>query len=237
MPNLNRILTLVKDAIVPAQCVVCGNLILGPCYRDGLGNMVCMQHKDVAAHCLSCGRLCSKEKANHIGLGQYVCETCTAHTPMESDIPKISDYVKKVLSDAGISDIPTFTLHLVEIEELKKVIGRVCEGYASYDGIHYSIHVLKHLSRTCYASVLAHEMLHLWQMKLHLKPKQDICEGFCNLGSYEVLKAIGTPVARNRMTGLENDHDPIYGDGFRKVKKVYDAKGWAGVITKIKKYK
>lgn len=80
-------------------------------------------------------------------------------------------------------------------------------------------------------------MLHLWQYKHQLNPRPEICEGFCNLGSYEVLKSIGTEVALSRITHLEKDPDPIYGEGFRKVKSVYDTGGWQAVITKIKRKK
>lgn len=93
------------------------------------------------------------------------------------------------------------------------------------------------MSRTSYTSVLAHEMLHLWQYKNGLSLRQDICEGFCNLGSYEILKSIGTQVAKSRMAIMEKPTDPIYGDGFRKVKVVYDRGGCAEVINKIKSIK
>ena len=98
-------------------------------------------------------------------------------------------------------------------------------------------YVLRHLSKTCYAGVLAHEMLHLWQNKNGLSPRRDICEGFCNLGSFEILKSIGTQVAISRISALEQDPDSIYGEGFRRVKAVYDSGGWPAVINKLKNVK
>lgn len=231
----SKILTFVKDAFCLSECVVCGNVIIGAYYTDEMGNKVCMHHKDKVANCLSCGCLCSKEKATAIGYDQYICESCATHSPQDADINKLSVYVRKVLSDSGIEGIPAFNLHRVELDVLYRATGKPCEGLAKYDGVNSDIYVLKYLSRTCYASVLAHEMLHLWQYKNRLSPRQDICEGFCNLGAYEVLKSIGTQVAQARMALMEKDPDPIYGDGFRKVKAVYDRGGWSDVIKKIKK--
>lgn len=227
----------VKKVLIPSKCVVCDNIILGGCYVDTYGNKVCMHHKDKATYCLSCGRLSSKEKSKHIGQDQYICEICSSHCPPDKSIPSITEYVRKVLTEHGIDGIPTFTLHRVELSELQRRTGRFCEGCASYNGSTSDIYILKYLSRTCYASVLAHEMLHLWQFKNRISPRQDICEGFCNLGSYEVLKSIGTEVALSRISNLEKDPDPIYGDGFRKVKSVYDTGGWEKVIDKIKRTK
>lgn len=230
----SRILTFVKDAFCSSKCVVCGNTIIGAYCMDALGNKVCMKHKDQAVHCLSCGCLSRKDKATYIGHSQFICESCASHSPQDADIDGISGYVRRVLSEVGVDGIPTFTLHRVELDVLQKLTGKPCEGCAQYGGAHSDIYVLKYLSRTCYASVLAHEMLHLWQYKNRLTPRQDICEGFCNMGAYEVLKSIGTQVAQSRMAILEKDTDPIYGGGFRKVKSVYDKGGWTEVIKKIK---
>ena len=229
-----KILSFLKDAFSHSRCVVCGNIIIGAYCMDQMGNKVCMQHKDQAARCLSCGCLCSKEKASYIGHGEFVCESCASHSPRDSDIEVISGYVRKTLSDVGIDGIPPFNLHRVELDVLQKSTGNSCEGFAQYDGVNSSIYVLKYLSRTCYASVLAHELLHLWQYKNGLSLRQDICEGFCNLGAYEVLKTICTQVAQARMTIMEKDSYPIYGGGFRKVKSLYDKGGWIEVIKIIK---
>lgn len=215
------------------KCIVCGNNIVGHYYTDSYGNSVCMCHKDKTIFCLSCGRLCTKEHATGVGHNQFICDICSSNSPKDADIPPITEYVKKHLSDVGLTGIPVFTLHRVELDTLIKSSGGPCEGYAAYDGTHCEIYILKSLSKTCYASVLAHEMLHLWQYKHGLNPRKDICEGFCNLGSYEILKSIGTEVALSRIISLEKDPDPIYGDGFRKVKKVLDSGGWPAVIKKI----
>lgn len=230
----SKILTFVKETFSLSKCVVCGNIIVGAYYADEMGNKVCMHHKDKAVICLSCGCLCIKEKATIIGHNQFVCESCTSCSPQDKDVQKITSYVRKVLFDSGIEGIPSFNLNRVELDVLYEAMGKPCLGLAKYNGVHCDIYVLKYLSRTCFASVLAHEMLHLWQYKNGFSLRQDICEGICNLGSYVVLKSIGTKVAQTRMAIIEKDIDHIYGDGFRKVKSVYDCGGWAMVIKKIK---
>ena len=89
-----------------------------------------------------------------------------------------------------------------------------------------------------------HAMPVSWLMRCYicgrkngLSPRREICEGFCNLGSFEILKSIGTQVAISRISALEQDPDPIYGEGFRRVKAVYDSGGWPAVINKLKNVK
>ena len=114
----SKILRFVKQTFGLSECIVCGNIITGSYYMDELGNKVCMQHKDNVINCLSCGCLFSKEKATSIGYDQYICASCVSHSPQDADIPKMSDYVRKGLSDSGIEGIPSFTLHSVELDVL-----------------------------------------------------------------------------------------------------------------------
>ena len=89
----------------------------------------------------------------------------------------------------------------------------------------YTVHVLDCLSKTAFAEVMAHELLHLWLYDHSLVPSKRITEGFCNLGSFEVLSGIQTDKAKVKLQNIISNSDSVYGEGFRVVKQVYDVEG------------
>ena len=99
------------------------------------------------------------------------------------------------------------------------------------------VYILDYMPKFAFAGVFAHELLHVWQNEKGIKPPKDICEGFCNLGSYSVYLDINNEAAKNFINQMEKNPDPVYGEGYRKVKRRLDKYGWQAVIDKIKKYK
>lgn len=122
---------------------------------------------------------------------------------------------------------------------MEKMNGANVRGYVLYppDSNGYTIVVLRHLSKTVLALVMAHEMLHIWQYENQLFPPAPITEGFCNLGSYLILQSIGSKVASGQILLLSNSTDPIYGDGFRKMKEMYERQGLPSVIAYMHSFK
>lgn len=89
----------------------------------------------------------------------------------------------------------------------------------------HTIYIFDYLPKIKFAGVLAHEMLHAWQHEKGISMPPMLTEGFCNLGSYVVYAAINTELSRHLMKSLEEDTDPVYGDGFRNVLEVYRKEG------------
>lgn len=108
-------------------CIVCNSRIYGAYCEDTYGNKVCLHHRDQTILCLSCGKLSLKTASKPIGHEQYICPTCSHNSPPDKDIEAITQYVRKVLGDQGIHDIPSFTLHLAELSNLVKHSGKYCE--------------------------------------------------------------------------------------------------------------
>ena len=66
--------------------------------------------------------------------------------------------------------------------KIKSFISEIeSDGFASYSGVQNDIYVLRHLSKTCYAGVLAHEMLHLWQKKMDFLQGETFVKAFATL--------------------------------------------------------
>jgi hypothetical protein len=64
-------------------------------------------------------------------------------------------------------------------------------------------------------------MLHVWMNEKGISLQPQLTEGFCNVGSYVVYKAINTEMSLNMIKMLEQDPSPVYGDGFRRVVELY----------------
>jgi len=214
-------------------CSICGTPILGVYLVDAYGNKACHHHKDQLHYCLSCGRFCDS-KSTMLDNGVYVCSDCSENVPSDIDCSRIVQHIRKKYRELPIGIIPSF--NLVRLSYCDWPRDHKSVGLAIRDGKSYTIRVLDCLSKTSFAEVMAHELLHLWLYDHSLVPSERITEGFCNLGSFEILSGIQTDKAKVKLQNIISNPDSIYGEGFRMVKQVYDVAGWDGVIERIKKH-
>ena len=87
------------------------------------------------------------------------------------------------------------------------------------------IYIVEGLHKILFAGVLAHEYLHVWQNERNIKLPSLYCEGFCNLGSYLVYRNISNELSHTLYVRMRDGNDPVYSEGFRQVKSVFDAQG------------
>ena len=87
-------------------------------------------------------------------------------------------------------------------------------------GTKYEILILTGLPRYLFIATAAHELMHIW---LHTycpeNLPEDVVEGSCNYASSIVLSEFNHPRAQFQLSNLENAKDPIYGQGFQKIKE------------------
>ena len=99
----------------------------------------------------------------------------------------------------------------------------------------FSISIKNSMPEFVFKGVLGHEMLHSWLRLYAIELPKDECEGFCNLGEELVLKSIGTPESKYWIKRtLEDSTDPIYGDGYRLMRKRLDKLGWEGLMRAVR---
>jgi len=216
------------------HCSYCNQLVLTSGYRDWEGNCACNEHKDM--RCFSCDRF--------IGVGAvmrepsvWLCPSCMQHLITPELAEKSIAYIRQFYGQLPIGKIPYFDLHVLSEAEMAKRAGKGAKGYTFYPPSHgvYEIFTLRNLSMTVFTMVVAHEMLHLWQFERNVHPASPLSEGFCNLGAYLIMQSIGKPVSEGQLVILNNDPSPVYGDGFRQIKAIYERHGWQGVIQEISK--
>ena len=218
-------------------CTYCGKPVFGTFYKDLYGHSICSSHP--RRLCISCDAFCDSG-AITIAEDKYLCVNCQKYHTTLKDAKEIIKMIRSHYKEIGLGEIERFHLEMVGLDDMKRLFHTETNGdilgLAIQSGKGFDIKVLRNLSHTAIAGVLAHELLHLWQYQRWLNVPLRINEGFCNLGSYEIYTLIKTKHAEVKIDMLMKDPGPIYGDGYRIVKCYYDKAGWAGVIKKMEGY-
>ena len=216
------------------KCYICNKRINGQYYFDWARHCICASHIKHVVKCASCGQFCDSS-AKDIGVGMRICAHCLKYRVERVDSEGIIESVKEIYRKSEIGDVTRWNLKMVDAETLYKMTNDVnTRGLARAVGNEYTIFIYRELSRVAFAQVLAHEMLHVYQYINDIHPLKAKCEGFCNLGSYVVLSSINNLEAKAAMKNLKNNHDPIYGDGFRLMLSAYESGGWHAALRLIK---
>lgn len=214
------------------KCFLCGKQIQGKYYYDWEHHCVCAHHTIV--RCASCGQFCNS-RSKDIGMGLRVCSHCIQYRVEREDGRRIIDYIQGIYERTPMGRINVCHLKMVDAETLYQMTSDInARGLARSVDSDYTIFIYRELSCVSFAQVLAHEMLHIYQYSHHIHPEKSKCEGFCNLGSYVVLKVINNKEAKAAIDTLLANPDPVYGDGFRHLLAIYKQGGWEACIKEIK---
>lgn len=218
------------------KCSICNTDISGRYWIDAWGQTICADHK--MNHCSSCGRFV-KPTDTHLTDGRCLCAYCLPSVVrLPEHIVWVETRVRSILASHGIPDIPKdIPIRLVSPTEMSKLAGfkqinlsqpgltRIAKSMGLFvSHCSYNIYLFDHLPKIQFAGVLAHELLHVWQNERGISLSPKYAEGFCNVGSYVVYSSINTELSRCLIKRLEEDTDPVYGDGFREVVKVFKFK-------------
>ena len=240
------------------RCAICGTLIDDEAYQDEFGNIFCIRHNKEYNTCESCGRLICPQLTGG-GLrysdGRQVCHQCrkTAITEHEQ-AADIFQEINKLLRVNGL-DFGGLHLNVVLLDA--NSLGRyhadhVGEGRllgvtlqeinTSSDGTRHhevsGIGILWGLPREMFEEVAAHELGHAW---LAVKQIDGLSswrqEGFCNLLAFLWLSVQDTAAAKRRIRHLEDNPDAIYGEGYRRVKKILERYSFRELINHVEQFR
>ena len=169
----------------------------------------------------------------------------------QSQIARSMRDVKALLKKVGIQDLPRgipITM-VADKDELIRLSGNQLgkiRGYTQYEAKTlgrktisetYHIYILSDLSEIIFDAVLAHELLHVYQIQNGYKLKSDIREGFCNLGSKLVYDHERSDLAVLQLKTMYESDDPDYGKGFRNMSSRLDQIGWEGILINLASFK
>lgn len=211
-------------------CHVCGQEVEGKYYVDSYKRISCCRHQLYQCYC--CGRFVNPQDCIEISSYGLFCPDCQQRKVDSVSLVRIANIVNRYYLLQNIR-IPEYSLKLI-IEEKMLVEAKANNVLGlAFNVKPYEIHIIRNLSRTGLAGVLAHEVLHLWQYEHNFSTPNLLCEGMCELGSYLFLQSINRQEADAFLERMRRNNDKVYGDGFRLFHSIYLKFGWRGVVQAL----
>ena len=240
------------------KCAVCGKPLINTNYVvDIFGNKFHEKHKNEFPKCDNCGRLICKRITNggvRYSDGRNVCNLCARGSVKgNEEVRKIFRMTVNELKSLGFSvNLKNVTVYAADRNILKKAAGReyndALNGYTKgiIERSEYGTTVSETKRFTIYAldgipydyleSILAHELMHVWLLQnTSIKHSKQLEEGSCNYLSYLLIRRKGSANSKYIIKNLENDPSPVYGEGFRKVKKKFQYKSLPDLLNYLKR--
>jgi len=239
---------------VALKCSFCGLTINGDYTKTFWGESYHKYHDGNAVKCDYCMRYIS-DSGTGGGVrykdGRNICGICLATVVNDYGVAQhLFDEAKNELRGYGIdikwNDIGFYLVdrnYITQLSNENRVIeqqtGFTYHRFETLNGKirsrKFDVYVLSGMPEMNFISTVAHELMHVW---LYLNASFDmdkaLSEGSANYSSYLVLKNRRTDRARFLMENLESDRDPVYGDGYRRVKRFVGTRGMNGWIGYLK---
>jgi hypothetical protein len=232
------------DNFVLPKCDVCSLPLKGSYTVDSYGNKYHTTHLNETSKCDCCDRLISKTitgGGKALSDGRHICNICYATSVNnQRDIERELDLVAQRLIGMGINlNVNKISVAGVDRNGLKKrsaaytyKMQGYCDSKTEKEFINnklvkktdsHTIYVLNYLPRTGLESVLAHELMHSWIYENTSNAHTDkVREGACNFISYLYLKELHSKESSDFIIRLDKNPDPVYGEGFREIKKRFE---------------
>lgn len=148
-----------------------------------------------------------------------LCNHCQQQAVIYSEqFQKCCNSVYKFFEMGGIG----FPKHKIEFQLVNYgVMHKNIRGRVTYDSLcsKYTVQILKGLTKAICCGVLAHEMMHIVLIEQNHQFTQQETEGLCELASYFVYKMIGDDISKEWIERMQQNPDPIYGEGYRMMHK------------------
>jgi hypothetical protein len=238
------------EYILP-KCDVCHQPVEDKYIKDFWGNYYHEYHDNKMPSCDNCNRLICNPLTRggySINSNRFVCNICkTDVIKNKSQLKNSLNNVLDILKTVGIATLPTgIPITLVDSrEELISMSGNRLgniQGYTNYEestlagriiNQKYHIYILSNLHEEIFEAVLAHELLHVYLFQNRLDLRSDIREGFCNLGSNLIYQHYRSQLSKYRIKTMNENTDPDYGIGYKKMKVKLDTLGWEKLLKKL----
>lgn len=236
------------------RCAICGDFIEGRYFTDLWDNRYCARHQQEYPPCHACQRLvCQSLTGGGVRYndGRIYCRLCRAtaiDTPEQAHA--VTQQVQARMARYGVDTRPwgPFELKMtplsgiVEPGEDPATTHRRGRTETQTEYINHQetnrriqvIHLLGGMPETLFAGVMAHELGHVWLFMHHADdlPK-PLAEGLCNLFAYLTYRELNTAETRVYLRQLEEDPDPVYGDGFRRALRWYQQAGLSPLLQTV----
>jgi len=239
------------ERVLP-HCAYCGRPLTGTYLTDYWGTKFHPAHETEYPACASCGRLVPELAGTTAADHPFpLCAICRATSVTTHDDAR-SHFVKVIgwMMRQGLGVDHRIDLH-VELADVAAFRGEHGKGnlaalgrteVTSYtrDGRVVETEVrkvliLRGLPATQFEGVAAHELGHAWlaiEQVRGLPPWAE--EGFCELLAHRRYAALATAESRYYAERIEQNPDPVYGAGFRRMQALAKRVGFDGLVASLR---
>jgi len=244
---------------VAPKCAVCDKPLTGQYLTDFYGIKYHAYHEKELHRCDNCNRLISQNTTKggvQYPDGRYICNICrkkavTTELEYQRSLKKIISSLKNYGLNISLNNVE---VRAVDKNELKRVsdknysnsargyclttVMKTDHGSTTEISKSHKIFVLDQIPAKYIEATLAHELMHVWiNENIDHKLSKQLEEGTCNFISYTYLKSDYSEDAQNIIKQMKDDHDPIYGDGFRKIYNNFKGKYLSELLNYLKHHK
>ncbi|MBQ6583853.1 MAG: hypothetical protein IIX42_01720 [Alistipes sp.] len=225
----------ILDQFKLRNCAVCGKPVVGQCRVDKWGQLF---HNECEFRpCINCGRVVSLNDTL-LPYNRQVCSHCIDKVVRtDAHIEWVYDRVQDIFNNNFLSLPGRVPVEIVSADKMLSLYsqrgmsqipsGLTRSGGSGFFGakMTHKVYMLDYLHKIVFGGVLAHELLHVWQNEHHTTLPPAYSEGFCNLGTYLFYNFLDNELSRIHIEQMMKSPDPIYGEGFREVKHIFETEG------------
>ena len=241
---------------VAPRCAYCGRPLLGEYLVDYWGTRFCKQHQNEYPTCTYCGRLVPpQQQEQHREPGESVrCAICRASAVETVEVARpLFAQVKQWVGRQGLTykNLP-LSLDLCSPARLAELLHNRSQvhahgatmsttymenGHEVYTKVQ-GVSILSGLPAILFQGVTIHELGHVWLI-VHGVRTLPLWgeEGFCQLLSYNWYRETNTAESLYYAHNIEHHTDPVYGEGFKRVRALADALTFPGLLETLQREK
>jgi len=234
------------------RCVFCGKPLIGEFLVDQWGNQYCKEHQGQYPPCAYCGRLVPPEMQEEYGQHDAVrCPLCRKSAiETVKDAQPVFSQLKQWVSGQGLryNNLPialelcgrtTLASYLRDQHDHHTLGATLSTTYTADGRIVQNrvdkIAVLRGLPSFLFEGIVIHELGHAWLIVHGIQNlPQWAEEGFCELLAYRYYGEQGTEMARYRRESMLRNPDPIYGEGFRRMRTLAQHVGFEQLLEHLR---
>lgn len=235
---------------VASHCVYCGKPLLGEHLIDHWGQKFCREHQGQFPSCAYCGRLVSPQQqdAGAEAVRCAVCRSTAIETSNEAK-PLFSRVIRWMNSQGLMYNNLHLSLELCGRARLSGLLreGNIGHSLGATTSATYlqngrvirtevnGIAVLYGLPSILFQGVTIHELGHVWLIVTGVQQLPSWAEeGFCELLSYRYYVEANTLESHYHRVSKEQNADPIYGEGFRRIRALSDRVSFPRLIETLR---
>ncbi len=229
-------------------CTVCHSPLPERFLVDYWGNRYCPAHEGRYPHCPYCYRLMAGGGATAGGDSVRRCAVCLSSAVLnDAEAARLFAAARTWLHQEGVLVREgSVGFELIGRRDLERLLGGSVGRHFGITRGHrvggrlarITVSMVRGLPRALFAGACVHELGHVWlrQHGIDRLASSDE-EGYCELLAWRYFGACGTPEGRYHQQRIEEVPDPVYGGGFRQVRRLCERVGFGQLVNLLAYHK